>query len=99
MTDYISEPISLHTAMRTSNLIQELFSLLIGGAMGKVMIMNVISFGCLASMSLYVSLSMDSKDIRTKKMAMPTVAAIGFLHLYSLCNAASNVTSSVRLLA
>jgi hypothetical protein len=65
--------------------------------MGKVMTMNVISFGCLASMCLYTSLSMDSKERKIEKIGTGILAAAGILHLYSLCNAASKATSSVRL--
>ncbi|KDR17938.1 hypothetical protein L798_08152 [Zootermopsis nevadensis] len=67
-----------------------------GGVMGKVMIVNVISFGCLASMSLYTSLSMDSEERKIEKIGMGTLAATGILHLYSLCNAASKATYSVK---
>jgi hypothetical protein len=76
---------------------QELLSLLIGGAMGKAMVMNGISFFCLSSVSLYASLSTDVKQMIIQKMAMATVAAIGIFRLYSLCNAAGDVTYCIRL--
>jgi hypothetical protein len=85
------------TALRTANLIQELLSLLIGGALGKAVVMNAISFFCLSSISLYACLSTDVKQMIIQKTAMGTVATVGIFRLYSLCNAASNVTYSVRL--
>jgi hypothetical protein len=85
------------TAVRKSDLIEELLSLVIGGAMGKAMIMNAISFFCLSSIFMYASLTMDIKQMIIWKTVMGIAAVIGTFRLYSLCNAASNVTYSVRL--
>jgi hypothetical protein len=82
--------------IRKSNLIDGLFSILEGGALGKAKLLNGISFFCLASIALYASLILDIKEMTIKKITMATVAAIGIFRLYNICNASDNATYCVR---
>jgi ribosomal protein S26 len=65
--------------------------------MGKAMLMNALSFFCLASISLYSALTMDMKQTAVKKLLLATLATAGIYRLYSICNTASYVTYCVRL--
>jgi hypothetical protein len=83
--------------VRTSNIINELLSVLAGGAMGKAKCMNGILFFCLTSIFLDASLIIDMKEMPTKKITMTIGTIAGIIRRYSICNAANNATYCVRI--